>query len=271
MTVLSSVSTRAEAAIEVEALVKEFTIAHAGYGSLKTRMLSLADPRQWQRPWARGSHDPGVERRRVLDGLTFHIAPGETVGLIGRNGSGKSTLLGTIARIYRPSSGRLTIRGRLAPLLELGAGFHPELTGAENVYFNGAVLGLSQRQIAERFEAIVAFAELENSIDMPVRNYSSGMLLRLGFATAVHVDADIILIDEGLAVGDEAFQNKCFAKIAEFQRQGKTIVVVTHELDHLERIATRVLWLKDGRIALDGDVPTVLSAYTQAMQAPVGV
>ena len=263
MTVLSAPATQTSYAVEVEGLVKEFTVAHAGYGSLKTRLLSLADPRQWRRQWTRGSHAPGVERRRVLDGLSFQIAHGETVGLVGRNGSGKSTLLGTLARIYRPNGGRITIRGRVAPLLELGAGFHPELTGIENVYFNGTVLGLSQRQIADRFDAIVAFAELENSIDMPVRNYSSGMLLRLGFATAVHTDAEIILIDEGLAVGDEAFQNKCFAKIAEFQRQGKTIVVVTHELDHLERIATRVLWLKDGKIVMDGDVPTVLATYTQ--------
>lgn len=263
MTIVRPSARQTEYAIEVEDLVKEFTVSHAGYGSLKRRVLSLADPRQWKSSWTRGSQDAGLERRRVLDGLSFHIGHGETVGLIGRNGSGKSTLLGILARIYRPNGGRVTVRGRLAPLLELGAGFHPDLTGIENVYFNGTVLGLTQRQITARFDEIVAFAELENSIDMPVRNYSSGMLLRLGFSVAVHGDADVILIDEGLAVGDEAFQNKCFAKIGEFQRQGKTIVVVTHELDHLERIATRVLWLKDGRIVQDGDVPTVLAAYVQ--------
>ena len=258
--------TQTDYAIEVAGLVKEFTVAHAGYRSLKMRMLSLADPRQW----TRGSHEAGMERRLVLDHLSFQIAHGETVGLIGRNGSGKSTLLGTLARIYRPNGGRLSVRGRVAPLLELGAGFHPDLTGVENVYFNGAVLGLTQRQVAARFDEIVAFSELENSIDMPVRNYSSGMLLRLGFATAVHVDADIILIDEGLAVGDEAFQNKCFTKITEFQRQGKTIVVVTHELDHLERLATRVLWLKDGQIVMDGDVPSVLAAYVGTVPVSSG-
>ena len=228
----------------MEGLVKEFTIAHAGYASLKNRALALADPRQWRQRWRRGSHAPGLERRRVLDAISFQIGHGETVGLIGRNGSGKSTLLSVLARIYKINGGRFTVHGRVAPLLELGAGFHPELTGIENVYFNGMMLGLSRQQVAARFDEIVAFAELENSIDMPVRNYSSGMLLRLGFSTAVHVDADIILVDEGLAVGDEAFQNKCFAKIAEFQRQGKTIVVVSHELDHIERMCTRVLWLK---------------------------
>jgi ABC-type polysaccharide/polyol phosphate transport system ATPase subunit len=254
----------AESAIEAAHLVKEFTIRHAGYVSLKGRLMALADPRRRRQARAAG-RGPGVERRRVLDDVSFRIGHGETVGLIGRNGSGKSTLLSLMARIYRPTAGRVTVRGRVAPLLELGAGFHPELTGVENVYFNGAVLGLTQRQVAARFDDIVAFAELERSIDMPVRNYSSGMLLRLGFATAVHTDADVLLVDEGLAVGDEAFQQKCFAKIEEFQRQGKTIVVVTHELDHLERIAGRILWLKDGKIVMDGDVQTVLSAYSRAM------
>ena len=254
-------------AIEAEGLVKEFTVAHAGYRSLKARALSLADPRQWRRAWTPDGGAAGLERRHVLDGVSFQVAHGETVGLIGRNGSGKSTLLGLMARIYRPTGGRLTVRGRVAPLLELGAGFHPDLTGVENVYFNAAVLGLTRPQTAARFDAIVAFAELENSIDMPVRNYSSGMLLRLGFATAVHVDADVLLVDEGLAVGDEAFQQKCFAKIEEFQRQGKTIIVVTHELDHLERLAGRILWLKDGKIVKDGNVPAVLADYGRETQA----
>jgi lipopolysaccharide transport system ATP-binding protein len=245
-------------AIEIEDLVKEFALSHVGYGSLKNQVMATLRSGAWRR----GS--PGIEHRRVLDGLTLRIGHGETVGLIGRNGSGKSTLLGLLSRIYKPTSGRLMVHGRVVGLLELGAGFHPELTGVENVYFNGAVLGLTQKQISARFDSIVAFAELESSIDAPVRNYSSGMLLRLGFSIAVHMDADVMLIDEALAVGDEAFQHKCFDKIAEFQRMGKTIVVVSHELDHLERVATRIVWLKEGGIVMDGDVATVLGAYLHA-------
>lgn len=248
-------------AVEIEGLVKDFTLSHAGLGGLKNQVMTTV------RAGLGGRPRKSVERRRVLDGLSLRIGRGETVGLIGRNGSGKSTLLGLLARIYKPTAGRIAVAGRVVGLLELGAGFHPELTGVENVYFNGAILGLSQRQIAERFDSIVAFAELEKSIDAPVRNYSSGMQLRLGFSVAVHMDADVILIDEALAVGDEAFQRKCFDKIAEFQRQGKTMIVVSHELDHLERVATRIVWLKDGRIAMDGsDVPAVLAAYARGVQ-----
>jgi lipopolysaccharide transport system ATP-binding protein len=246
-------------AIEIEGLVKEFSLSHAGKGGLKSRLMAAARRGAWKRGQA------GIEHRRVLDGLDLRIGHGETVGLVGRNGSGKSTLLGLLSRIYRPTAGRVAVVGRIAPLLELGAGFHHELTGIENVYFNAAILGLTQKQITERFDAIVAFAELEASIDAPVRNYSSGMLLRLGFSIAVHVDADVLLVDEALAVGDEAFQHKCFDKIAEFQRAGKTIVVVSHELDHLERVATRIVWLRNGRLVMDGDVTTVLAQYTAAM------
>lgn len=246
-----------EWAIEIDDLTKEFRLSHAGAGSLKTQVMARV------RSGMRAT--PSLETRRVLDGVSVKIARGETVGLIGRNGSGKSTLLGMLARIYTLSAGRILIRGRVVALLELGAGFHPELTGIENVFFNGAILGLTQKQIADRFESIVAFAELENSIDAPVRNYSSGMLLRLGFSVAVHMDSEIILIDEALAVGDEAFQHKCFDKIKEFQQSGKTIVVVSHELDHLERVATRVLWLKHGKIVMDGPTPDVLAAYVREM------
>lgn len=248
-------------AIEIDSLVKEFALSHAGGGGLKSRVLTSLRPGTWRQG------QRGIERRRVLDGLSVRIGKGETVGLIGSNGSGKSTLLGLLSRIYQPTSGRVAVAGHVAPLLELGAGFHPELTGIENIYFNATILGLSQAQIAERLDAIVAFAELEASVDAPVRNFSSGMLLRLGFSIAAHVDADVILIDEALAVGDEAFQQKCFGKIADFQRAGRTIVVVSHELDHLERVATRILWLKDGRIAMDGDVAAVLARYTDAMRA----
>ena len=252
-----------EYAIEVEHLVKEFVIAHEGYVSLKGRLMAAADPRRWRRQWRRGSHEGGLERRRVLDDLSFQIGHGETVGLIGRNGSGKSTLLSVLARIYKINGGRVTVRGRVVPLLELGAGFNPELSGVENVYFNAAILGLPLREIAARFDAIVAFAELENSIDMPIRNYSSGMLLRLGFSIAVHTDADVILVDEALAVGDAAFQAKCLDRIAEFQRRGKTIILVSHSLGQIRRVCTRVLWLKHGKIVMDGGVEEVLAAYAQ--------
>lgn len=247
-----------EWAIEIDGLTKEFQLSHAGAGSLKTQVMARV------RSGMRAT--PSLETRRVLDGISVKIGHGETVGLIGRNGSGKSTLLGMLSRIYTLSAGRILIRGRVVALLELGAGFHPELTGIENVFFNGAILGLTQKQIADRFESIVAFAELENSIDAPVRNYSSGMQMRLGFSVAVHMDSDIILIDEALAVGDEAFQRKCFDKIKEFQKMGKTIVVVSHELDHLERVATRVLWLKQGKIVMDGPTPDVLAAYVRDME-----
>ncbi|MDQ2800042.1 MAG: ATP-binding cassette domain-containing protein, partial [Armatimonadota bacterium] len=185
--------------------------------------------------------------------------------LIGRNGSGKSTLLSILSRVYLPTSGEARLRGRLVSLLELGAGFHSELTGAQNVFFNGALLGLTERDVAARYDQILDFAELDaGAMDLPVRMYSSGMQLRLGFSVAVHLEADILLVDEGLAVGDEGFQEKCFAKMAQFKTQGRTILMVTHELDHVERLAQRVLWLDGGRLVADGDVPTVLSRYRQA-------
>ena len=246
-------------AIDIQHLVKEFTVTHAGYGSLKTRLVSALR--------SGGAASARRERRRVLDDLSVQIGQGETVGLVGKNGSGKSTLLGLLARIYKPNSGTMAIQGRVAALLEIGAGFHPELTGVENVFFNGTVMGLSQAEIAARFDSIVAFAELGAFMDTPVRNYSLGMIMRLGFSVAVHMDADVILIDEALAVGDEAFQRKCFDKISEFQRQGKTIMVVSHELDHLEQVATRILWLQDGKIVRDGPVAETLAAYREAMGA----
>jgi ABC-type polysaccharide/polyol phosphate transport system ATPase subunit len=169
--------------------------------------------------------------------------------VIGQNGSGKSTLLGLIARVYRPTAGVLEVNGRVAPLLELGAGFHPDLTGLENIYFNGVILGLTRKQIAERLDAIVQFAELEGYIDAPIRTYSSGMLMRLGFAVAAHVDADILLVDEVLAVGDARFQQKCYDKIRQFQREGRTILFVSHDMEAITQVAARALWLGQGHPA----------------------
>jgi len=245
-------------AIEITGLVKEFRVYHRSYGSLKSHAAALA------KNLIRKEVYSSFETRRALDGVTFRIATGETVALIGRNGSGKSTLLSILSRIYLPTSGEARLNGRMMSLLELGVGFDGELTGAQNVFFNGVVLGLTEDQVASRYDAILDFAELDRqAMDLPVRMYSSGMQLRLGFAIAVHLDADLLLVDEGLAVGDEGFQEKCFRKMEEFHAQGKTILMVTHELDHIERLAHRVLWLEGGKIRRDGAVAEVLDEYRE--------
>ncbi|MCS7209530.1 MAG: ABC transporter ATP-binding protein [Fimbriimonadales bacterium] len=244
--------TCAPVAIRAENLTKEFKLAHHAYASLKGLLLSFL-PRR-------------VEHVVALRQVSFTIYKGETVGIIGRNGSGKSTLLGIIARVYRPTAGIVEVHGRVAPLLELGAGFHPDLTGLENIYFNGVILGLTRKQVAERIDAIVQFAELESYIDAPIRTYSSGMLMRLGFAIAAHVDADILLVDEVLAVGDARFQQKCYDKIAQFQREGRTILFVSHDMEAIMQVARRALWLHRGELRADGDAPTVVQEYLHAMQ-----
>ena len=243
-------------AIEVTNLVKEFRVYHRSFGSLKSHAAALA------KSLAQRETVSGYEIRRALSGVSFQIAAGEAVALVGRNGSGKSTLLSILSRIYLPTAGEARLNGRMMSLLELGAGFDPELTGAQNVFFNGIILGLSEDAVAGRYDAILDFAELDRqAMDLPVRMYSSGMQLRLGFAIAVHLDADLLLVDEGLAVGDEGFQEKCFRKIEEFKTEGKTILMVTHELDHIERLAERVLWLDKGVIRRDGPAAEVLEEY----------
>jgi ABC-type polysaccharide/polyol phosphate transport system ATPase subunit len=197
----------------------------------------------------------------ALDGVSFDVPKGTTFGVIGENGSGKSTLLKLLAGITRPTRGTLTVDGRISALIELGAGFHPEISGRENVAINGIMLGLSRRQVEERFDEIVDFAELRNFIDAPVKTYSSGMYARLGFAVAIHVDPEVLLIDEVLAVGDEAFTRKCLDKIAEFRRRGRTILIVTHSLGLAEKMCDEVLWLRQGRIADQGDPKRVVDAY----------
>ena len=184
--------------------------------------------------------------------LSLEISRGETVGLIGANGSGKSTALKLLAGILRPTSGEVAVHGRIASLLELGAGFNGELSGRDNVYLNASLLGLSRKEVDRHFDAIVAFSELEQFIDNQVKNYSSGMYVRLGFAVAVHIDPDILLVDEVLAVGDESFQRKCLSKIEEFQRDGRTILFVSHSLELVEQICTRSVVLDHGRVAYDG-------------------
>ena len=199
----------------------------------------------------------------AVDDVTFQVPEGSAFGIIGRNGSGKSTLLKLIAGISKPTQGDVHVRGRISALIELGAGFHPEISGRENVFINGVMLGLTNREIAERFDEIVAFAELEEFIDAPVKNYSSGMYMRLGFAVAVHVDPDVLIIDEVLAVGDEGFSLKCLDKFAEFKRRGKTILLVTHSLGTVQKFCDEAVWLDDGALRSQGDPRRVIHAYLQ--------
>lgn len=215
-----------------------------------------------------GALRPGTRGRKdfwALRDIDISIRAGETVGLIGHNGSGKSTLLKLIGGILDPSEGTIETRGRLAALLELGAGFHPDLTGRENVYLNAALLGLTREETDERFDDIVAFAEIGEFIDAQVKFYSSGMFVRLAFAVAVHTDPDILLVDEVLAVGDEAFQRKCLDKIREFRSQGVAIVLVTHALPTVEEFCTRAITLDHGRIVHDGDTHTAIREFRALM------
>ena len=223
---------------------------------------------------ARTLKDLFVQRGRTepqdvwaLRDVSATVDPGEAVGLIGRNGSGKSTLLRIVAGIIKPSSGRTVAEGRIGSLLELGAGFHPDFTGRENVFLNGSIQGLSKRLIRERFDEIVAFAELEHAIDRPVRTYSSGMYMRLGFAIAAFLDADILLLDEVFAVGDEAFQRKCFGRIFEFKQRGGTIVFVSHDAVAVERLCERAILLRDGEVAFDGPTHESIVRYRRTLAA----
>ena len=197
----------------------------------------------------------------ALRGVSFTVPKGCTYGVIGRNGSGKSTLLKCVAGITRPNEGTVTVDGRISALIELGAGFHPEISGRENVFINGIMLGLSKREIQRRFDEIVEFAELKDFIDAPVKTYSSGMYMRLGFAVAIHVDPDVLLIDEVLAVGDQSFTVKCLDKFAEFRRRNKTILLVTHSLDLVEKFCDRALWLDKGKTLAEGEPRRVVASY----------
>jgi ABC-type polysaccharide/polyol phosphate transport system ATPase subunit len=206
------------------------------------------------------------ETFEALKGVSFDVAKGRTYGIIGRNGSGKSTMLKCVAGITRPTRGTVTVNGRISALIELGAGFHPEISGRENVFINGIMLGLSKKEITKRFDEIVRFAELEDFIDAPVKTYSSGMYMRLGFAVAIHVDPDVLLVDEVLAVGDEGFTHKCLDKFGEFRRRGKTILLVTHSLGLVERFCDEALWLDGGKVRATGDPRRVVGAYVTAVE-----
>ncbi|HXG77273.1 MAG TPA: ABC transporter ATP-binding protein [Gaiellaceae bacterium] len=201
----------------------------------------------------------------ALRGVSLAVAPGEAVGLIGRNGSGKTTLLRLVAGIIKPTAGRVRAGGRIGSLLELGAGFHPDFSGRENVFLNGAIQGLRRADIHLRFDEIVAFAELEHAIDRPVRTYSSGMTMRLGFAIAAFLEADVLLLDEVFAVGDEAFQRKCFGRIARFKQEGGTIVFVSHDAAAVERLCERSVLLDGGRVAFDGPTREAVARYRRQL------
>ena len=247
-------------AIRVDHLNKVFRQKH--YSSIKRAVFNLLRAEK-------------VVNYPALTDLSFSVPQGQTVAVIGRNGSGKSTLLGILARVYRPTSGRVDLlnpqgnAARIAPLLSLGAGFHLDLTAEQNIVFYGAILGLTPKEIAKKRDEIVAFSELEDKMDTALHGWNDGAKLRLGFSIAVHIDPDILLVDEVLAVGDESFQNKCYRFIAQLQRAGKTILFVSHDLSVVERVANRILWLQNGVIRMDGSVEEVLTAYREdAKSAP---
>ena len=245
-------------AIALENVSKRFrkVVLRTGYTTLKTSLTHLFT-----------GHSTPAEYVEALRDVSLSVPEGGTLGIIGRNGSGKSTLVRIIAGIYLPDRGRVLTRGRVSALIELGAGFHPEFTGRENVYINGIVLGLTKKEIRRRFDEIVWFAGLEEFIDSPVRTYSSGMYMRLGFSVAVHVDPDILLVDEVLAVGDEGFVRKCLEKMEEFKREGKTIVVAGHDLLLVERWCDAAIFLERGRIAAHGYPAEVVKAYRSSIGA----
>ena len=234
-------------ALSVNELWKSYRLYHERNQYLKAAILKGRRAR-YEEFWA-------------LKDVDFAVPTGSTFGVIGSNGSGKSTLLKSMAGILQPEKGSIQIDGRVSALLELGAGFHPELTGRENVFLNGAILGLSKKEITARFDDIVEFAGLDDFIDTPVKNYSSGMFVRLGFAVAAHVDPDVLLIDEVLSVGDESFQRRCAEKIDEFRRDGRTIVFVSHGLAQVEQLCEDAAWIDKGELQMLGKAAEVISAY----------
>lgn len=234
-------------AIEVRNMSKYFKVEYDKANTLKDKLL------HWNR------HN--VERYQVLNNINLNIRKGETVALIGTNGSGKSTLLKLMTKIIFPNTGEITTNGKLTSLLELGAGFHQDFTGRENIYFNASIFGLTRKDIEARIDDIIEFSELGTFIDNPVRTYSSGMYMRLAFSVAINVDADILLIDEILAVGDQHFQDKCYKKLEELKNSGKTIVIVTHSLDVVKKLCHRAIWIYKGEVRLDGDPVYVIDEY----------
>ena len=233
--------------IIVENVYKSFNVYKDKASTIKEKLLFFSRNRK--------------EKIEVLKNINLKIKQGETVGLIGVNGSGKSTLLKLMTKIIYPDSGKITTNGKLTSLLELGAGFHPDFSGRENIYFNASIFGLTRKEIDARLHDIIEFSELGEFIDNPVRTYSSGMYMRLAFSVAINVDAEILLIDEILSVGDQHFQEKCYNKMTELKEQGKTMVFVTHSLDVVKKLCTRAVWLYNGAIKMDGNTEKVVDEY----------
>lgn len=234
-------------AIDVNHVVKKFKVYYDRPNTLKEKLVYFTKSKK--------------EEKTVLNDISLEIKKGESIALIGVNGCGKSTLLKMMTKIIYPTSGEINVNGKLTSLLELGAGFHPDFTGRENIYFNASIFGLSKKEIENRIDWIIGFSELSEYIDSPVRTYSSGMYMRLAFSIAINVDADILLIDEILAVGDKYFQEKCFKKLEELKKSGKTIVVVSHDFSSIKKICDRAVWLKDGSIKEDGKIDTVIDHF----------
>ena len=236
-------------AICVKDVYKNFNVYLDKANTIKEKLLFLSRNRK--------------EKREVLKGINLNIKKREAVALIGTNGSGKSTLLKLMTKILYPNSGIIEVNGKLTSLLELGAGFHPDFSGRENIYFNASIFGLTKKEIDERLEEIIKFSELKNYIDNPIRTYSSGMFMRLAFAVAINVNADILLVDEILSVGDEHFQNKCIQKMLELKNQGKTMVFVTHSMESVKKLCNRAIWLYNGEIEMDGEAEKVIKKYVE--------
>jgi ABC-type polysaccharide/polyol phosphate transport system ATPase subunit len=255
----ASVSSLPRGTIRLEDVKKQFkkhTLKKRSYTTVKTTIVSKIFKRQASQ----------ANQLTALDTFNLEITPGTSLGLVGRNGSGKSTLLKLIAGIYRPDSGSVEVSGKISALIELGAGFHPDFTGRENVFLGGVMYGLSKKEIEKKFDAIVAYAQLEDFIDDPVRTYSSGMYMRLGFSLAVHTDPDILLIDEVLAVGDAGFIHRCKDTISEFKNKGKTLVFVTHDLSAVERWCDKAVWLDKGKVRAEGEPRYVIDQYLEAVE-----
>jgi len=255
-------------AIRIERLSKRYALGRrlAGYVTMREVIMDTLTA-----PFRRRHRDGGPPRELwALRNVTFDVARGEVVGVVGRNGAGKSTLLKILSRITEPTSGQAAIAGRVASLLEVGTGFHPELTGRENVYLNGVILGMTRAEIRRKFDDIVAFAELETFIDTPVKRYSSGMYLRLAFAVAAHVDPDILILDEVLAVGDHAFQQRCIRQMESVARSGRTVLIVSHNLASLSEIATTGIWLDRGEVRRTGPLNAVVDAYVASGGSATG-
>ncbi len=253
-------ASRGPGSVTIDAVSKRFrkhTVAKRSYSTVKTTLLKRLISA------SRGARENCLT---ALHELSIHLSAGSSLGVIGRNGSGKSTLLKLIAGIYRPDSGRVTVNGRISALIELGAGFHPDFTGRENIYLGGVMFGLSRREIDQRFDAIVEYSELGDFIDDPVRTYSSGMYMRLGFSLAVHTDPDVLLVDEVLAVGDAGFINRCHDTISEFKRRGKTLIFVTHDLNSVIRWCDQAIWLDKGRVVKRGEPHFVIDSYLEEIE-----